>query len=166
MDDLMNIVTVAKALEFVDTNNLFMYGESRGGMMTYQAVRRKFPMNAAAVFGAFTSLQELVDQHPEQYSPTLFKQLWRDYETRKNELFEARSAVLWADQLNVPLLIMHGGNDRGLNPAQSLNLAQRLQKAGKVYELLIYAGDNHILSHNQEDRDQRAVRWFRKYLKR
>ncbi|HKQ51428.1 MAG TPA: prolyl oligopeptidase family serine peptidase [Pyrinomonadaceae bacterium] len=166
VDDLMNVAAVAKALEFVDANNLFMYGESRGGMMTYQAVRRKFPLNAAAVFGAFTSLQELVDEHPQQYSPALFKQLWRDYETRKNELFEARSAVLWADQLNVPLLIMHGGNDRGLNPAQSLNLAQRLQKAGKVYELLIYAGDNHILSHNQEDRDQRAVRWFRKYLKR
>lgn len=164
-DDLTNIVPVAKSLGFVDMNNLFMYGESRGGMMTYQAIRRKFPMNAAAVFGAFTSLQELVDEHPQQYTPTLFKQLWPDYDTRKAELFEARSAVLWADQLNVPVLIMHGGADQGLNPAHSLNLAQRLQKAGKVYELLIYAGDNHILARNQEDRDQRAVRWFKKYLR-
>lgn len=165
MNDLMNIVPVAKALGFVDVDNLFMYGESRGGMMTYQAVRRKFPMRAAAVFGAFTSLQELVDEHPQQYTPALFKQLWPDYETRKSELFETRSAVLWADQLNVPLLIMHGGDDKGLNPIHSLNLAQRLQKAGKVYELLVYAGDNHILAQNQEDRDRRAVRWFKKYLK-
>lgn len=165
-DDLMNIVPVAKSLGFVDMNNLFMYGESRGGMMTYQAIRRKFPMNAAAVFGAFTSLQELVDDHPQQYTPTFFKQLWPDYDTRKAELFEARSAVLWTDQLNVPVLIMHGGDDKGVNPAQSLNIAQRLQKAGKVYELLVYAGDNHILAHNQEDRDQRAVRWFKKYLRR
>ena len=165
VDDLMNIVPVAKAVGFVDVGNLFMYGESRGGMMTFQAVRRKFPMNAAAVFGAFTSMQELVDEHPRQYTPALFKQLWPDYETRKGELFEARSAVLWADQLHVPLLVMHGGDDRAVNPAHSLNLAQRLQKAGKVYELLVYAGDNHILSRNQEDRDQRAVRWFRKHLK-
>ena len=165
MNDLMNIVPVAKALGFVDVDKLFMYGESRGGMMTYQAVRRKFPMRAAAVFGAFTNLQELVDEHPQQYSPTFFKQLWPDYETRKNELFEMRSAILWADQLNVPLLIMHGGDDKGLTPMQSLNMAQRLQKAGKVYELIVYAGDNHILARNQEDRDRRAVRWFKKYLK-
>ncbi|HEY0380497.1 MAG TPA: prolyl oligopeptidase family serine peptidase [Pyrinomonadaceae bacterium] len=166
VDDLMNIVPVAKSLGFVDVDNLFMYGESRGGMMTYQAVRRKFPMRAAAVFGAFTSLQELADEHPQQYSPALFKQFWPDFETRKTELFEARSAVLWADELNVPLLIMHGGADPGVNPSQSLNLAQRLQKAGKVYELLVYADDNHILARNQEDRDQRAVRWFKKYLRR
>jgi dipeptidyl aminopeptidase/acylaminoacyl peptidase len=166
VDDLMNIVPVAKALGFVDADNLFMYGESRGGMMTYQAVRRKFPLRAAAVFGGFTSLQELVDEHPRQYTPALFKQLWVDYEARREELFAARSAVLWADELNVPLLIMHGGDDKSVNPAQSLNLAQRLQKAGKVYELLVYAGDNHILAQNQEDRDRRAVRWFKKYLKR
>ncbi|HWT02974.1 MAG TPA: prolyl oligopeptidase family serine peptidase [Pyrinomonadaceae bacterium] len=165
-NDLTNIVAVAKSLGFVDADNLFMYGESRGGMMTYQAIRRKFPMKAAAVFGAFTSLQELVDEHPQQYTPALFKQLWPDYEARKNELFEMRSAVLWADQLNVPLLIMHGGADPAVSPVQSLNMAQRLQKAGKVYELLVYAGDNHILARNQEDRDQRAVRWFKKHLGR
>ena len=140
LNDLMNVVPLAKSLGFVDAENLFMYGESRGGMMTYQAVRRKFPVRAAAVFGAFTSLQDLVDEHPRQYTPALFKQLWRDYETRKDELFAARSAVLWGEELNVPLLIMHGGDDKSVNPAQSLNLAQRLQKAGKVYELLVYAG--------------------------
>jgi dipeptidyl aminopeptidase/acylaminoacyl peptidase len=164
LNDLMNVVPLAKSLGFVDAENLFMYGESRGGVMTYQAVRRKFPVRAAAVFGAFTSLQDLADEHPRQYTPALFKQLWRDYETRRDELFAARSAVLWGEELNVPLLIMHGGDDKSVNPAQSLNLAQRLQKAGKVYELLVYAGDNHILAQNQEDRDRRAVRWFRKYL--
>ncbi|HYG80243.1 MAG TPA: prolyl oligopeptidase family serine peptidase [Pyrinomonadaceae bacterium] len=164
--DLMNIVPVAKSLGFVDVDNLFMYGESRGGMMTYQAIRRKFPMKAAAVFGAFTSLQDLVGEHPQQYTPALFRQLWPDYEARKVELFEARSAALWADQLNVPLLIMHGGDDKAVSPIHSLTMAQRLQKAGKVYELLVYAGDNHILARNQEDRDRRAIRWFKKYLGR
>lgn len=165
VNDLMNVVPLAKALGFVDAENLFMYGESRGGMMTYQAARRKFPMRAAAVFGAFTSLQDLADEHPRQYTPSLFKRLWHNYETRRGELFETRSAVMWAGELNVPLLIMHGGDDKSVSPAQSLNLAQRLQKAGKVYELLVYAGDNHILAQNQEDRDRRAVRWFRKYLR-
>jgi hypothetical protein len=34
-----------------------MYGESRGGMMTFQAIRRDLPVDAAAVFGAFTDLE-------------------------------------------------------------------------------------------------------------
>jgi hypothetical protein len=31
--------------------------------------------------------------------------------------------------------------------------------------LIIYAGDGHRLSRNQEERDRRAVAWFRKYMK-
>jgi dipeptidyl aminopeptidase/acylaminoacyl peptidase len=68
--------------------------------------------------------------------------------------------------LNVPLLIMHGGGDRSVNPEHSLNLAQRLQKLGRVYELVVYAGDNHILSNNKEDRDRRTAGWFKRHMKK
>ncbi len=166
VNDLMNILPVAKSFGFVDMNNLFMYGESRGGMMTYQALRRKFPVNAAAVFGAFTDLQGLANSHPKQYTPALFQQLWPDYETRKTELFETRSAIFWADELTVPLLLMHGGADQSVDPEQTLNLAQRLQKLGRVYELIVYAGDGHVLSNNQEDRDRRATSWFKRFMKK
>lgn len=166
VDDLMNVLPLARSLAYVDANNLFMYGESRGGMMTYQAVRRGFPVNAAATFGAFTDAQELVASHPKQYSPAVLKQIWNDYDERKDEIFKTRSAILWAEQLNVPLLIMHGGADKSVNPEQSLNLAQHLQKLGRVYELVVYAGDNHILSNNKEDRDKRAAGWFKRHMKK
>jgi dienelactone hydrolase len=48
--------------------------------------------------------------------------------------------------LTIPLLIMHGGADRGVNPSQSLTIAQKLQSLGKTYELIIYAGDGHRLA--------------------
>ena len=166
IDDLMNIVPLAKSLGFVEMNNLFMYGESRGGMMTYQAIKRSFPVNAAAVFGGFTDLQEMVSSHPKQYSLAVLKQIWPDYEERKDEIFKTRSATFWAEQLNTPLLIMHGGADKSVSTDQSLTLARQLQKLGRVYELLVYAEDNHILSRNQVDRDQRAVRWFKQYVKK
>lgn len=166
VDDLMNVLPLARSLAYVDANNLFMYGESRGGMMTYQAIKQGFPVNAAATFGAFTDARELIDSHPKQYSPAVLKQIWNDYDERKDEIFKTRSAVLWAEQLNVPLLIMHGGADRSVNPDQSLTLAQRLQKSGRVYELIVYAGDNHILSKNKEDRDARAAGWFKRHMKK
>lgn len=164
VDDLMSVSLLARSLEFVDTNNLFMYGASRGGMMTYQAISRAFPIKAAAVIGAFTDLQELIDSHPQQYPLTMLNQLWPDYETRKIELFRTRSALSWADRLNVPLLIMHGGRDKSVSPEQSLLLAQQLQKLGRVYELVVYAEDSHDLTRNREDRDRRALGWFKRYM--
>ena len=62
-------------------------------------------------------------------------------------------------------LIMHGGADWSVNPSQSLTIAQKLQDLGKTYELIIYAGDGHILSRNQEDRDRRAMVWFKRHMK-
>ena len=166
VNDLMNVIPLAKSLAFVDLNNLFMYGESRGGMMTYQAIKRGFPINAAAVFGAFTDLQEVIDSHPQQYPLNALNQLWPAYEERRKEISQTRSAIFWTEQLNTPLLIMHGGRDKSVNTEQSLALAQRLQKQGKVYELIVYAEDNHYLSRNQEDRDRRAISWFRRHVKK
>lgn len=165
VNDLMNVAELVKSLEFIDINNLFLYGESRGGMMAYLAVKRNFPANAAAVYGAFTDLDALLREHPEIYRPQLLSNLWPNFESRKTEIVTSRSAACWPERLSVPLLIMHGGADQSVNPAQSLAMAQKLQSLGKTYELIIYADDNHVLSRNAEDRDRRALAWFKKHLK-
>ncbi len=162
--DLMNTLPVAKSLDFIDANNLFMYGVSRGGMMTFQAIRDGFPVNAAAVIGAFTDLDDLINSDPQSYLP-LGEQIWPGFAARREEIVKRRSALQWAERLNTPLLVMHGGQDRDVNPSHSLNLAQRLQRLGKTYELVIYAGDNHGLRRNQVERDRRAADWFKKHLK-
>lgn len=93
----------------------------------------------------------------------MLSKVWTNYESRKAEIVRTRSASSWPERLSVPLLIMHGSADRRVNTTQSLILAQQLQKLGKAYELTIYAGDNHDLSKNQEDRDRHVINWFKKY---
>ncbi len=61
---------------------------------------------------------------------------------------------------------MHGTADKSVNPSQSLALAQQLQKLGKTYEPIVYAQDNHFLSRNEEDRDRRALAWFKRHMKK
>jgi dipeptidyl aminopeptidase/acylaminoacyl peptidase len=165
VNDLMNTVALAKSLGFIDVNNLFLYGESRGGVMTFLAIKKKFPANAAAVYGAFTDLEALIKERPEVYRPQMLKQIWPDFDSRKDEIYRSRSASYWPDSLDLPLLIMHGGADWSVNPSHSLTIAQKLQSLGKTYELIVYAGDGHRLARNQEDRDRRAVAWFRKHTK-
>ena len=130
--------------------------------MTYQAIRDGFPLRAAAVFGAFTDLGSMVNSKDDLQQ--MAHTIWPEFETKREEILKRRSAVLWAERVKVPILIMHGGADSQVNPSQSLRMAQQLQQLGKTYELVIYGGDTHILSCNQEDRDKKTVAWFTKFM--
>ena len=163
LDDVKSLMPLAASLGFVDMNNVFMYGESRGGMMTYQAIRDAFPINAAVVFGAFTDL-EIMNQSP--YVQKVIPQIWPDYDRHKDEIIRRRSAKYWPEKFSIPVLIMNGSADQQVDPSQSLQLALQLQQLGKTYGLIIYSGDNHFLQSNREDRDKKALAWFTSHLKK
>lgn len=158
LNDLMRIRAVVAELGYVDPARLFMYGESRGGMMTFQAIRDGFPLRAAATFGSFSDLTPMVEANRK-----ITLQIWPDYETNAVAIKERRSAISWPEKLNVPLLIMHGANDQAVSPAQSLTLASKLQSLGKTYELIIKAGTNHVMSEWRAERDAAAIEWFKKH---
>jgi dipeptidyl aminopeptidase/acylaminoacyl peptidase len=162
--DLMNTAGLAGELGIIDTSNLFLYGESRGGMMTYQAIRDKYPARAAAVYGAFTDLRALLDASAEARAWSA--RIWPDYPANLEAIHRRRSALVWPEQLDTPLLILHGGADRDVSPAQSLALAARLEQLGKQYQLIIRAGADHGLSNWRAERDAAAVDWFRRHLTR
>lgn len=163
VEDVMNVVPLSRALGFVDVDNLFLYGESRGGMMTYQALRQRFPARAAATFGAFTDLEQMLDASPPMRKAA--DSIWPDYAERREHHAETRSAVRWAEALEVPLLLMHEGADGSVSPTHSLALAGKLQALGREYELHVFAGDGHRLDAHRVERDRAAAAWFRQYLK-
>lgn len=157
-NDVMNLFPLARSLGYVDMNRLYMWGFSRGAIMTLQAIRRGAPLKAAAVVGAPS------DNTVLQNSPGFIqfaRNIYPDYDAHKEEHLKSRSAIFWADELNVPLLILHGGADPGTAPTQALALAQKLQELGKIYELIVYAKDDHGVNLNAEDRISRTIDWFK-----
>ena len=60
---------------------------------------------------------------------------------------------------------MHGGDDTTVNPAHALQLAGALQRSGKPYELVIAAGARQVLEPFEAERDERAIRWFRRHMR-
>ncbi len=162
--DVMNLIPLAKSLDFADTKNTFLLGNSRGGMMAYLALKNKISVNAAAVSSGVTDLFGNAQDHPD-YITNIYQPLIPDFDKRRDEAMRERSAVYWADKINVPVLIMHGGADERVGTTRSLAFAQKLQESGKTYELIIYAGDDHNLTLNRTDSDRRVLEWFKKYLK-
>jgi dienelactone hydrolase len=157
-DDVMSLIPLARSLPYVDMSRLFMWGYSRGAMMTLQALKRGAPVRAVAIVGAPTDLTANANNPGFlQFA----RRVYPDFDARKDEHLKSRSAILWVDKIEVPLLVMHGGADPGTPPTHAINLAQKLEEQGKIYELVVYAKDNHGVFLNAEDRLRRTVDWFK-----
>ncbi len=157
-DDLAAAVNNVVQFGPADATRIYMAGESRGGIMTYFAIARGLPVRAAAVWGAITDQQEYLARVDKEGK--LAHAIWPNFDQRKDEILRTRSAIQWPEKLKLPLLIMHGGADPIVPATHSLRLASELQQRGAEYQLIIYAGDRHVLGNNRERRDGEVLRWF------
>jgi len=164
VNDVLNVVPALKSLDFVDPERLYLLGVSRGGTMTYIAIKRGIPVKAAAVIAAPSDLEAFGKYRPEFVNGDEnydgFAKVWPDYAHRASEHYRARSAVYWADQINVPVLILHSRSDKLVPVTQALRMAEALQERGKVYALHIYDHDGHSLPQNRDDRNRKIIDWF------
>jgi len=161
LDDLMNLPAVLEELGSIDTRNIFLYGESRGGMMVFQAVRDGFPARAAATYGAFTDLEQMVDGK-EGHSMAVA--IWPQFDQERSQIIERRSAIHWPERLNLPLLLMHGSKDASVPVVHTLRLATALSKESKDFGLIVFPGANHVLKNHEEERDRCVVEFFRRRI--
>jgi dipeptidyl aminopeptidase/acylaminoacyl peptidase len=161
LHDLMNLVPVLPKIESADASRVFLAGESRGGAMTYMALRDGFPARAAAVWGAFTDIEQLVAPGgPQEKAAPL---VWPDFAQRREEIIRTRSAMHWAQRINVPVLIMHGGADQDIPVEQSKRMDAELTRLQKQHQLIIFDGQQHVIGGRGAERDAAAVKWFRKF---
>jgi dipeptidyl aminopeptidase/acylaminoacyl peptidase len=161
LHDLMNIVPVIKEIPYADLTRLFLYGESRGGLMCLLAAKHDFPARAIAVYGAITDFGSfLAEGSPAR---RVASSIWPDFSANEAEIVESRSAMRWPEKINLPVLLMNGGADTDVSPLQAILLASTLEKLGKRYELKIFYGETHVLTGRAQERDDETVRWFRRF---
>jgi len=159
VEDVLAAIRLVATRPEVDRSSVYLYGESRGGMMTFQAIRDGATVRAAATVGAFTDLDTLF--RDDERSAALASKIWPGYEQHSAEIALRRSAARWADRIRVPLLILHGSSDDQVRPRQSERLAAALTRAGTPHELRIVPGGSHTLGERSAFRDSLVVRWFR-----
>jgi dipeptidyl aminopeptidase/acylaminoacyl peptidase len=161
LHDLMNIVPELGKIPGADDTHVYLSGESRGGAMVYMALRDGFPARAAAVWGAFTDLDSLVA--PGAHLEKMGHLVWPELDQRYEEIVRTRSALRWAEKINVPVLIMHGGADEDMPVSQSQRMAARLTELGKTHKLIVFEGQQHVIGGRGAERDAAALEWFGKF---
>ncbi len=168
--DVTNLVTLLKGLSYVDPNRIGMMGGSRGGMMTYIALKTetlagRSDIKAAVTVGGISDLfrwdQETGVQN--QFDTILWRPLVGATPAEAPERFIERSAVYWPDLINTPLLLLHGENDESVSVHHTLALADLLRRAGKTVEFVIYPGGDHPLT-NYLGGYPDALAWFDIFL--
>ena len=158
LDDVRALVPLARSLGYADTNNVFLWGGSRGGMQAYMLLRAGFPARAAALRAGSADLRTNGAARPALVD--VYRWPIVDYDSVPAAKLRERSAVLWVDEIETPMILLHGSADWRVRVDQALEVAQRLSAARRDFELHVYAGDDHALTLNRNDAIARAIGFF------
>ncbi|WP_119067652.1 alpha/beta hydrolase family protein [Aggregatilinea lenta] len=165
--DVTNLVIALQALPTVDAERIGMMGGSRGGMMTYLALKQDtldgtHAIKAAVTVGGLADLFAWARQQGyvvgQVYVPLVGVSPYSDPAP-----FEARSAVYWPELIDAPLLLLHGEADTTISVQQSRTLAEALTGAGKTVKLVTFPGGDHPLTRFHSGYPE-ALDWFARYI--
>jgi len=165
VNDVLNLISAIGQIPAVDTSKLGMYGWSRGGMMTYQALIRTNKIKAVVVGGGSSDHYKTMKNRPG-FEEEVYQELIPNYASNKDEELKKRSAIYWVDKFpkTVPILILHGGSDGNVRPKEALELSLELDKQRVPYKLIIYEGDNHGIANHRDQVQKEVKSWFNRYL--
>lgn len=129
-----------RSLPNVDSRRIGIYGGSYGGFLTAMALARNSDLFAAGVdiHGVHDWTTErargLMNRDRYEQPPDLERALQVAYRS---------SPVSYLSGWKSPVLLIHGDDDRNVRFGQTVDLVQRLAKAGVPYEELIIPDDTH-----------------------
>ena len=164
VNDVIALLDYIPSIEGVDAQRIGMYGASRGGMQTHLALKQTNNIKAiATIAGATDLLQEL------NFRPAMEKVYTKripDYDKNKVAELEKRSVLKWVNELspNIPILLLHGEDDKRVSVKNSIDLADALTKNSIPHKLVVYPNDNHGLMKNKVKVNKELVDWFQEYL--
>jgi dipeptidyl-peptidase 4 len=157
-DQVDGLTALGKRYPELDLGRVGVTGWSFGGYLSALAVLRRPDIFKAAVAGA-----PVVD--------------WLDYDTHYTERYlglpkenpsgyKESSLLTYANNLQRPLLLVHGTSDDNVFFLHTLKLTDKLFRAGKNYELLTLSGFTHMVYDPQirSRLEERLVQFFREHL--
>ncbi len=165
--DVVNLIPFLKSRGSVDPNRIAIFGSSRGGMMTYLALKAQAQsgsrdIKVAVTVSGVADLFMWDTEHPELTRP-LFSELIGSTPRTSSAPFVERSATYWPRLIRVPLLILHGEADSIVSIKESRKLYTSLKAAGATVKLITYPGDQHGLPDHAGGYPD-GLKWFQTYI--
>ena len=158
--DVDSATDFAIAQGWADPARLTMFGWSAGGFMTSWTVTQTQRYKAAIEGAGITDWLSFI--------PT--SDIWQtDYDARLQEKDPGPmlkfSAVMFADRVTTPLLILHGSADARVPTFQGFEFYALLKERGKTVRMVTYPGSPHFprLAEQRRDVLDEVGSWLDKY---
>jgi dipeptidyl aminopeptidase/acylaminoacyl peptidase len=123
-------------------------GSSRGGVMTYPAARKDSRIKRIIALSALCDLFEAYEVRDDMMK-TVLKETIGFTPEEKPEEYKKRSAVYWADEIKIPVLMFHAKQDKQVPYSQAENLYEKL-KDNTDCTLITYDDDLHGMVHEKD----------------
>lgn len=152
------------ALDDVDPARIAIYGPSYGGYMTVCALARDPSYLYACGVDVFGDANLLTSWAQCNRDLRLYSEIFLGHPRNNWDTYRQGSPIYQVEQIEKPLLILHGLEDRVVPPQASAELVEALRRHGKVFEYKTYAGEGHgfLKRANQIDvyaRIERFLDW-------
>lgn len=159
LNDVLNMIELVKEIDYLDEDNIQMLGVSRGGLMTYMSLRESDEIKSAIIISGMTDFIKLYndrgDNMQKQYSDAI-----GGTPEEFPDKYLKRSPILWADEIEAPILIIHGEKDIVVKVSHAYEMSEKLDALKKEHELLIFSDDNHGILSNKNEMNVKILEWL------
>ena len=150
-DDLNDVIKLIdlceKHFSFIDMDDFCVAGSSRGGVMTYPAARKDSRIKRIIALSAECDLFEAYEARDDM-KPVLKETIGFTPEEKPEE-YKKRSAVYWADEIKIPVLMFHAKQDKQVSYSQAEKLYEKL-KDNTDCTFITYDDDIHGIVHEKD----------------
>ena len=146
-----------------DPDKLALQGWSYGGYMTCWTVSQTTRFKAAMIGAGLTNLVSMYGTNDiPNYLGTFFN---GTLSPETEHLYRERSGLTFAEQVETPTLILHGGDDQRVPIGQPMEFFRALKDRGVRVELVFYPREGHGLReyYHRLDRMKRQFEWINRY---
>jgi dipeptidyl aminopeptidase/acylaminoacyl peptidase len=148
----------------VDPNRLAVLGHSFGGYAVNCILTGKSAFKAGV---SISGISNMINLYYSQSGATGQAELNEPLYQHVEE-YAANSPLLFADRVEVPLLLIHGARDESVPQLEANNMFMALRQLGKPAELAIYTKGEHDVISSEATRDdlvRRILTFFDYYVK-
>ncbi|MCL1092233.1 S9 family peptidase [Shewanella kaireitica] len=137
-DHVQAIKDLARKHSYLDVSRVGIYGFSAGGYDTAQAMFRHADFFKVGVAAS--------GNHDFRVDKTGWNEIWLGYPVAKHWDEQTNLNMDSIAKLKGKLLLAHGELDENVNPAATMQLVDKLIKANKDFDLMIYPNRDHFLN--------------------
>ena len=170
VDDVIAAGKYLQTLPYIQKDKIALTGDSRGAYITYCALARPNPFKVAAAVSGFTDLTKQYEYEAD-IAPNFMgiQKMMKGSPYTSPQKFKDLSPINFANKINVPILILHGNNDRLVLPDHAWKMSEELFKHQKEEDIIILYSPEEDTGHNLkgralEEAHEQMLKWFNKYL--